>query len=414
MVESIIDRCKRIPIATTKDKKLNLYCPPRDLCFQYSEEFFAMLPKAYNKTHNKEFIIHLYMYEIARSIFGEGLSYNLQKSRRFKIEYFNWQLENSYKSNAPNPLPPIKFESIGFDKVLEIRPANLLEETFKGLIKGDLKDNSLYFDSASYINFKRNFLNGLIDLTWNNRDITNEEVKQWAERELKRTDSDYKTLLRYDCEEYYLHLNGFVHQKVYRAIRKYLLKEEKRLFILIWFTHYKALGIKSPYRPFGLKMPSFYRIFLDFYLGMPNLVKEDLLNWIFLKNKKSKIKVNELWAKYLKIYPIWLLLARDSDRIGRQTKRRLSKLNNLQDVIGMDGEGGEQTLEEIKGQEDYGILENLMKSDILDNPNLTDKEKEIIRFKLDRHTEVEIARKNGVSQPAISKMLKNIRRKLRK
>ena len=80
----------------------------------------------------------------------------------------------------------------------------------------------------------------------------------------------------------------------------------------------------------------------------------------------------------------------------------------------MDGEGGEQTLEEIKGQEDDGILENLMKSDILDNPNLTDKEKEIIRYKLERYTEVEIAKKNGVSQPAISKMLKNIRRKLGK
>lgn len=411
MAKNILNKCRKITVATIKNKEFCFYFPPKDLCAQYTDETLEWLHNRYNETQDKEFIIWFYMYKVASMVFGENLAYGLVKGRRFKTDNFNKLFFNAYKSNLPHPLPPIKFEISNFDIPMERKLSNRLEETFKAVIKNELTDNSLYFDSSYYIDFKTNFLNGLINLTWDKK-ITNEKVRQWAEQEFRKTNSDYKTLLHYDCEKYYLSINDIVHHKIYKAIRKFIPKEEKRLFILNWFMQYKSLGKKLPYYPFGIRIPSFYRIFLDFYLGMPNPIKEDLLSWI-LSKKSSKTKLNELWDKYLKIYPVWLLITREEDRIDKQTSRALRNERSLQEVIARSKNGEEQTLEEIAGQENYALLRNLTEIDILDTPSFTDKEKELTKLILTGYSISCIAQEKKISQPAISKMLKNIREKLK-
>ena len=407
--KGILDKCQKIPVITIGNKKLHLYFPPNELRAQYNNTSLEWLFNKYKETQNQEFIKHFYMYKIAVIFFGDGLTSNLKRGRRFKESEFNEQLKNIYKSNAPNPLPSIQFKTSDFNILAEDKLLNPLEETFRKLIKIKLKNDRLYFDNTSYIDFKVGFLNGLIRLTWNKRNITKDEVRHWGEKELSKVDIDIKTLLRLDCERYYLGLNDIANHKIYKLIRKHLPQEEKRLFMLCWFMHYKALSKKSPYLPFGYRIPSFYRIFLDFYLGMSNPVKQDLLNFILFK--KTKIELNDLWNKYLKVYPLWLLIIKDEDRITKQMVRE--PLNSLNKVIAKDKNGKEQTLGDTIGQENFALLLNLTKTDILNNPALTNKEKEIVRLLLDGYSISNIAQGKKVSQPAISKMLKNIREKLK-
>ena len=252
--------------------------------------------------------------------------------------------------------------------------------------------------------------------------------------------SVYYELLRSIVDINYFETMHFVNTSIYREFSKDMNKYEKRLFQLIYFRQKIFLN-----RIFGLDES---RGITSFYSGMPDYIKVYIILVTVFKLKKiddSPIQeyfnlppIEQLYKKYLKIYPLWTYFAREDqhDRYYKESftsgtpcaengklveklpekgihvpldKRELNRDGNL-----------ERPFHETVAKKEKNILEYMILGDIwkIVDKYCTKPQADCLKLKYNpdigkKLTDKEIAEKIGLTQQNVQKHINKAYERLR-
>lgn len=284
----------------------------------------------------------------------------------------------------------------------------LINRAFKIITHLELTDDSLYFDDKAYIEFREDLLMSMGKEFIKDEKQTRDQIQTWLNNRLNKAKPDYRKLLELEAESYYLGILDIQHHSDYKTIRCHLTREEKRCFVLCWFMRYTVLGKPSPRFPFGNMIPTFHRMFVNFWDGMNEHTRWLILKGVIYKDKTILRELSEAWKSFLRFYPIWLAIVRSDDAESKKSQRKRLKTDSINAPLIYGEELTKDTLK-MPNSENKELLPKLISKENFEEllKFCSPKQANIISLKfLDGLTQEQIAKKLEITQPAIAKNLK--------
>ncbi len=215
-----------------------------------------------------------------------------------------------------------------------------------------------------------------------------------------------------DCDAMYNNVLAVGYEAVYKAISDQLSPIEQRVYQLSYFRQAMIDNRIPLFEPLTM---NFLKEMGTSTVGLVILVlilQKDSL-W---DNKNLSNELKTRWLSYLKFYPFWVEIMQDSDREKYYQETVKPSIRSLSETISEDGSITLGDTIKDESQND-AIYPNMLQAVVLNHnaekfenwidSYCTDKQKNILQaYFYNDFNQKEIAQKEGISQQAVAKMLK--------
>ncbi len=191
-------------------------------------------------------------------------------------------------------------------------------------------------------------------------------------------------------------LLGYVFVRAYRGLRRQMTAEEKRAFLFMYLPH----------PDLDHRAPTSDPVLHGFWRGMDTETRDLLLQVIVFRVKEGAGDLERRWRAYLKAFPSWTEIVRDEDRSAK--KRGTISLETP-----VKGGGTERMFRDlVRDTKSRGVDSAIVFQSYLDKYCSPKQRERLIKYFCEDKTHREIAEEEGVSQPAVTKSINGVLRRI--